>query len=153
MDVTDATKDLIQRVQGLKSKHSDPVSVAFIDFYSQCRQGVDYLFPEPMRASVRLLDILNWFFACVDGQASLSLMKLMWQDIVGPTLQEYERDATIEQNLRQIFESGSLKQLIASWDRERNSDGSDRFQGDGSVHLVMRGLLGDIYNFERQAGF
>ncbi|NJL46079.1 MAG: hypothetical protein HC922_10975 [Leptolyngbyaceae cyanobacterium SM2_3_12] len=45
MDITDATQILIQHVQPLKLKHSDPISQAFIDFYCQCHQGMDYLFP------------------------------------------------------------------------------------------------------------
>lgn len=153
MDVTEATKDLIQRARSLKNKHSDSVSVTFIDFYAQCRQGADYLFPEGMRKSVRLLDILNWFFACVDGQAMPTLVQLMWKDVAGPTLREFEADETIEHGLEAEFESGALKLFISSWDRERNPDGTDHLKIDGSVHLVLRELLADIQALEARMGW
>ena len=149
MDVTDATKDLIHRVQHLKAKHTDAVSVTFVDFYCQCRQGCDYLFPEGMRSSVRLLDILQWFFQCVDGKEPPTLVRLMWQDIVGPTLEEYQEDEGVELRLLSAFESGALKLYIQNWDRERNPDGSDHLKGDGSVHLVLRELLEDIQSLEQ----
>jgi hypothetical protein len=149
MDVTNVTKDLIQQVQQLKAKHTDAVSMTFIDFYCQCRQGCDYLFPEAMRHSVRLLDILNWFFQCVDGQEP-TLVRLMWKDVVGPSLAEYEQDEGIETRLHKAFESGALKLFIESWDRERNPDGSDHLNPDGSVHLVLRELLEDIQALEQK---
>ncbi len=148
MDVTDATKALIHQAQSLKEKHSDPVSTTFIDFYCQCRQGCDYLFPAAMGKTVRLLDILNWFFDCIDNQEPPTLLKLMWQDVAGPTLQEYTQDQTVELGLLRAFESGALKVYINTWDRERNADGSDRFQKDGSVHLVLRDLLTDLQALE-----
>ncbi|MGF1459077.1 MAG: hypothetical protein ACFBSG_08620 [Leptolyngbyaceae cyanobacterium] len=148
MDVTEATQDLISQAQQLKAKHSDAVSVTFIDFYCQCRQGADYLFPPVMRSSVRLLDILNWFFACVDGQAPPTLVRLMWQDIAGPTLQAYNRDEAIEHSLLQAFESGALQLFITTWDRERNPDGSDHLKNDGSVHLTLREMLEDLEQVE-----
>lgn len=151
MDVTDATKDLIQKVQGLKQKHSDPVSSTFINFYCQCHQGADYLFPEAMRSQMRLLDILNWFCECVDRQGPPSLIRLMWQDVVGPTWEEYRDDESAEQSLRKAFESGALKLYIQNWDRERNSDGTDHLKGNGSVHLILRDLLTDIYQAETKA--
>ncbi|MEL7315939.1 MAG: hypothetical protein AAFN08_13500 [Cyanobacteria bacterium J06559_3] len=149
MDVTDATKDLIHKVQRLKEKHTDPVSITFIDFYCQCRQGGDYLFPEAMRSSLRLLDILQWFFQCVDAKVPPTLVRLMWQDIAGPTLEEYQEDESIEHRLLSAFESGALKLYIQTWDRERNPDGSDHLKGDGSVHLVLRELLEDIQNWSK----
>ncbi|MEM9002198.1 MAG: hypothetical protein AAGE59_01600 [Cyanobacteria bacterium P01_F01_bin.86] len=150
MDVTESTKDLIYKVQRLKAKHTDPVSTTFIDFYCQCCQGVDYLFPEGMRSSVQLLDILQWFFQCVDSKEPPTLVRLMWQDIVGPTLEEYQEDEGIEQRLLRTFESGALQLYIQNWDRERNPDGSDHLKGNGSVHLVLRELLEDIQNLEQE---
>lgn len=60
MDITPSTKELITKVQQLKSQFTDPVSPLFIDFYCQCKQGIDYLLT-PLQDSVRLLDILNYF--------------------------------------------------------------------------------------------
>jgi len=152
MDVSNLTKDLTQHMQALKDKHTDVVSVTFIDFYCQCRQGSDYLFPEAMRNTMRLLDILNWFFACVDGAEPPTLVQLMWHDIAGPTLKEYTRDEAIEHNLLEAFESGALKLFIQEWDRERNPDGTSHLKKDGSVHLVLRELLEDMWAIERRFG-
>jgi hypothetical protein len=98
-----------------------------------------------------LLDILNWFFVCVDSQETPTLMQLMWQDVAGPTLREYEGDEAVEGGLFKAFESGALKLYIKNWDRERNPDGSDRLQKDGSVHLILRDLLTDIHALEEQS--
>ena len=140
MDITPATKELIIKVQQLKSQFSDPVSPLFIDFYCQCKQGIDYLLT-PIQDSVRLLDILNYFVDCVHEEKPTPLIELMWKDIVGPTLGEYKEDEAIERRLRDAFEGGELKHQIQSWDIKR--------MNDGSVKLILRDLLREISRIEQ----
>ena len=141
MDITDATKALIVQVQALKAVHPDPVSQAFIDFYCQCRQGMDYLFPPGIRATVRLLDILQWFCDCVDQGEPATLIRLMWKDVVGPSLEEYQADEAIESRLMALFEHGDLKDTIRQWDLERRAD--------GGVNLTLKTLLSEIEQVEQ----
>ncbi|MBW4654173.1 MAG: hypothetical protein KME20_14215 [Kaiparowitsia implicata GSE-PSE-MK54-09C] len=143
MDITPATHQLIGAVQRLKPKYSDPASLLFIDFYCQCKQGCDYLFPAPVRETVRLIDILQWFFDCVARKEPTALIQLMWKDVVGPTLGEYLADEKIEQTLWQAFE-GDVSQSLADWDLERLPT--------GGVRLVLRELLDDIYQVEQMLG-
>lgn len=142
MDITDSTKDLNSKVQQLKSKFTDPVSTAFIDFYCQCKEGCDYLFPAEVKDSMRLLDILQWFFDCVDKESPTALIELMWKDVIGPTLGEYEEDEAKERQLWESFIRGELKHQIHDWDRMRMSN--------GGVRLTLRELLGAISRIERE---
>jgi hypothetical protein len=141
MDITDSTKAQIQSVQSLKAAHPDPVSQAFIDFYCQCRQGMDYLFPIGVKESVRLLDILQWFCDCVDQGEPSTLIQLMWKDIVGPSLGEFQADEVIEHHLLNLFKHGDLKEHIRQWDLDRRAD--------GGVNLTLRTLLREIYELEQ----
>jgi hypothetical protein len=136
MDITKSTKELIAQVQTLKAKYSDLASLTFIDFYCQCREGCDYLFPTSIRHNVRIMDILNWFFQCVETGSYTLLIKLMCQDIVGPTLAEFNQDQETENNLNKIFHSDSLKPSVLKWDCQR--------QPNGSVNLILRNLLQDL---------
>jgi hypothetical protein len=140
MDITDSTKSLIAKIQTLKTRHEDSVSLAFIDFYCQCRQGMDYLLPAGVKETVRLLDILQWFCDCVDQGEPSTLIQLMWKDIVGPSLAEYQADEAIEATLMDLFEHGDLKDKIRQWDLERRAD--------GGVNLTLRDLLGEIHQIE-----
>jgi hypothetical protein len=140
MDITDSTKALIAKVQTLKDDHADAVSQAFIDFYCQCRQGMDYLFPEGVKETVRLLDILQWFCDCVDQGEPSTLIQLMWKDVVGPSWAEYQADEVVENKLLELFEHGDLKEKIRQWDLERRAD--------GGVNLTLRTLLDDIHQIE-----
>lgn len=141
MDITDSTKAQIQSVQSLKAAHPDPVSQAFIDFYCQCRQGMDYLFPIGVKESVRLLDILQWFCDCVDQGEPSTLIQLMWQDIVGPSLAEFQADEATEYHLLNLFKHGDLKEHIRQWDLDRRAD--------GGVNLTLRTLLREIHELEQ----
>jgi pyruvate/2-oxoacid:ferredoxin oxidoreductase beta subunit len=140
MDITDSTKALIDKVQTLKDDHADTVSPAFIDFYCQCRQGMDYLFPEGVKETVRLLDILQWFCDCVDQGEPSTLIQLMWKDVVGPSWAEYRADEIVENKLMELFEHGDLKEKIRQWDLERRAD--------GGVNLTLRTLLDEIHQIE-----
>ena len=141
MDITDSTKDLIQKAQTLKVNHSDPVSQAFIDFYCQCRQGMDYLFPVGVKESVRLLDVLQWFCDCVDQGGPSTLIQLMWKDVVGPSLAEFQADEATESHLLALFQQGDLKDHIHQWDLERRAD--------GGVNLTLKTLLKEIHELEQ----
>jgi hypothetical protein len=57
-------------------------------------------------------------------------------------LGEYREDEAIEQRLREAFEGDELKNQIQDWDLKRMSD--------GSVKLILRGLLGEITRIERE---
>jgi|GEM_PF-1559348 len=135
MDITPRTKALIQDVQALKPKHAEDISVLFIDFYCQCREGCDYLFPPVVKDSVRLLDILQWFVECIEYRQPTPLIRLMWNDVVGPTLGEYLVDEQTEKRLHSAFKT-DLPALIQAWDRVQLPS--------GSVQLVLRELLADI---------
>jgi hypothetical protein len=140
MDITDSTKALILKAQALKTQHQDHVSQVFIDFYCQCRQGMDYLFPEGVRETVRLLDILQWFCNCVDQGEPSTIIRLMWKDVVGPTLEEYQADELIEAKLLNLFEQGDLKEGIRQWDLERRAD--------GGVNLTLKTVLAELHDLE-----
>jgi len=142
MDITESTKQLISKVQKLKSKYSDLASVTFIDFYCQYRQGCDYLFPSNVKNSVRLLDILTLFFRCVELKSPSLLTKLMWNDIIGPTLGEYLQDEKIEEKLTQTLASEELQDSVNEWDREPRTD--------GGVNLILRNLLHDLDAIETE---
>lgn len=142
MDITDSTKLLNSKVQALKHKFTDVVSTLFIEFYCQCREGIDYLFPLEVKNSIRLLDILQWFFDCVEKEAPTLLVELMWKDVVGPTLGEYKQDEAIEKKLRLAFQNGEIKNQIQDWDRLNLSS--------GKVNLVLRGLLEAISQIEQE---
>lgn len=144
MDVTNSTKDLIRKVQQLKVNHADQVTQAFIDFYCQCQQGIDYLFPDGIKETVRLLDILQWFCDCVDQGEPSTLVQLMWNDVIGPTLAEYKDDEAIEASLLTLFEQGDLKETIRQWDLERRAD--------GGVNLPLRTVLAEIHEIEENHG-
>jgi len=140
MDLTDATKELVNRVQLLKPRYPDLASQTFIDFYCQCREGGDYLFPQGMRRAVSAIDILTWFFHCLEVGASTTLIDLMENDVRGPTLGEYLKDERVERDLASAFASSELKEAVRTWDRHPRSD--------GGVTLVLRNLLQDIYALE-----
>lgn len=142
MDLTPQTRQLIDSIQPLKSCYSDPISTLFIDFYCQCRQGCDYLFPAPVHNSIRLFDILEWFLACAEIGKLTPLVQLMWKDVVGPTLGEYLEDEKIESRLISAFKS-DLHRSLADWDRVQLLD--------GSVRLTLRELLADIFAIEQAA--
>ncbi|MGF1498629.1 MAG: hypothetical protein ACFB8W_17655 [Elainellaceae cyanobacterium] len=143
MNITPETKQLTAAVQALKAEYSDPASGLFIDFYCQCRQGMDYLFPTAVHRSVRLLDILQWFFDCIDRKEPTGLVKLMWNDVIGPTLQEYLGDEKIEATLLSAFEA-DFHRYLEHWDRVQLPD--------GNVRLVMKDLLEAISNLELTTG-
>ena len=140
MDITDSTKALILKAQVLKDRHQDHVSRVFIDFYCQCQQGMDYLFPEGVRKTVRLLDILQWFCDCVDQGEPSTIIRLMWNDIVGPTFEEYQADQASEAMLLNLFEHGDLKAGIRQWDLERRAD--------GGVNLTLKTVLAELHALE-----
>ncbi|HAC62050.1 MAG TPA: hypothetical protein DCF68_00580 [Cyanothece sp. UBA12306] len=142
MDITDSTKSLITHVQSLKSHYDDLASLTFIDFYCQCREGCDYLFAQKMKQSVRVFDILMWFFQCLEAGSKITIIELMWRDVIGPTLEEYQQDRRTEKQLEQLFTSTELKQSVLGWDRQP--------RGDGGVNLILRNLLQDIENIEAQ---
>ncbi len=140
MDITPQTKKLIAAIQALKPQYTDLASTIFIDFYCQCKQGCDYLFPGGVKESVRLIDILNWFLECVDKGEPIPLIQLMWQDIVGPTLSEYQEDEQIEKRLLRAFQS-DLHHVLATWDKATLPS--------GGVRLILRDLLNDIHKLEQ----
>ncbi len=142
MDITESTKLLNRKIQHLKTQFTDTVSTAFIDFYCQCKEGCDYLFPLEFKESIRLLDILQWFFDCVERESPTTLIELMWKDIMGPTLGEYQEDDNKEKQLWKAFQNGELKNQIQNWDLVRKRD--------GSVNLTLRKLLGEISRVERE---
>jgi len=142
MDITKFTKELIIEVQKLKTKYSDLASLTFIDFYCQCREGCDYLFPPSIKENVRIMDILNWFCQCVENRSYTVLFQLMSKDIIGPTLAEFKRDEEIEKRLKSAFSSAELKISILEWDCQR--------QSDGNVNLILRNLLTDLSAIEFQ---
>ncbi|MBR8826865.1 MAG: hypothetical protein DSM107014_03000 [Gomphosphaeria aponina SAG 52.96 = DSM 107014] len=142
MDITESTKKLIRKVQELKAKYSDLASVTFIDFYSQYHQGCDYLFPPQVKNSVRLLDILLLFCQCVELKTPSLLTKLMWKDVIGPTLGEYQEDEQIEETLTQTLANQELQNAVNQWDREPRID--------GGVNLILRNLLHDIEEIETE---
>jgi hypothetical protein len=142
MDITDSTKLLNSKVQELKPKFPDVVSTLFIEFYCQCREGIDYLFPPEVKNSIRLLDILQWFFDCVEKETPTLLVELMWKDVIGPTFGEYKQDQAIEKKLRLAFQNGELKKQIQDWDRLNLNS--------GKVNLILRGLLEAISQIEKE---
>ncbi len=135
MDITPRTKELIRAVLALKPQHPEEISTLFLDFYCQCREGCDYLFPPAVKDSVRLLDILQWFVECIEYREPTPLIRLMWNDVVGPTLGEYIVDEKTETRLQSAFQT-NLPELIQGWDRVQLPG--------GSVQLVLRELLADI---------
>jgi hypothetical protein len=141
MDITDSTKALIGHVQPLKLKYPDAASEAFIDFYCQCRQGLDYLLPMGVKETVRLVDILQWFCQCVDQGGPPTLIQLMWHDVAGPTLAAYRGDEATEARLTRLFMQGDLRPNLSQWDREQRPD--------GGVNLPLRSLLNDLYHIEQ----
>ncbi|GAB1541679.1 hypothetical protein NUACC21_43510 [Scytonema sp. NUACC21] len=142
MDITESTKQLNSKVEQLKSKFTDPVSQVFIDFYCQCKQGIDYLFPADVKESIRLWDIVEWFFECVGNKSPSTLVELMWKDVVGPSLREYKEDEATEERLYKAFQNDRLRTLIKEWDRVTTSS--------GNVRLILRELLGEISQIERE---
>jgi hypothetical protein len=142
MDITDSTKQLNSKVQALKPKFPDAVSTLFIEFYCQCKEGIDYLFPLDVKDSIRLLDILQWFFDCVEKEAPTLLVELMWKDVIGPTFGEYKQDQAIEKNLRLAFQNGEVKKQIQDWDRLNLNS--------GKVSLILRSLLEVISQIEKE---
>ncbi|MBW4465656.1 MAG: hypothetical protein KME07_09480 [Pegethrix bostrychoides GSE-TBD4-15B] len=140
MDITPETKQLIASIQQLKPHYADPASALFLDFYCQCRQGCDYLFPPTVRETVRLVDILQWFFECAERGQPNNLVRLMWKDVAGPTLAEYMADEKIEQQLQAAFTT-HLNQELESWDRTMTSS--------GNVKLLLKDLLNEIHQVEQ----
>ncbi|WP_238544352.1 hypothetical protein [Gloeocapsa sp. PCC 73106] len=130
-------------MQPLKLKHTDLASQTFIDFYCQCRQGCDYLFPASVKSSVTILHILEWFLISIQQGSPYLLVKLMWKDVVGPTLGEYEADEQIEENLKKLFTQEELINSVHSWDRESRPD--------GGVSLILRELLKDMSDLEQES--
>ncbi|MGK7946994.1 MAG: hypothetical protein AB4058_21245 [Microcystaceae cyanobacterium] len=142
MDITDSTKKLIAQVKTLKSKYTDLASLTFIDFYCQCREGCDYLFSPTVKQSVRILDILMWFFQCVEARSLIPLTALMWRDVMGPTLGEYQADEKTEKQIETVLASPQLRESVMSWDRQPSAD--------GGVNLILRNLLEEIETIEAQ---
>jgi hypothetical protein len=142
MDVTTATKKLSEEMQPLKLKYTDLASQTFIDFYCQCRQGCDYLFPLPVKSSVTILHILEWFLLSVEKREPYLLIELMWKDVIGPTLAEYQEDEKIEHNLATVFSQPELQQAVQNWDRESLPN--------GGVNLILRELLKDMSDLEKE---
>lgn len=140
MDITPATKQLVQQVQQLKSQYTDAASVLFIDFYCQCKEGMDYLFPVSVKESIRLVDILQWFLDCVEQGKPNTLISLMWKDVVGPTLGEYLGDEKTERQLMAAFQ-GDVSSQLTHWDRVQLKD--------GQVWLILRELLDAIAQLEQ----
>jgi hypothetical protein len=70
---------------------------------------------------VRLLDILQWFCDCVDQGEPSTLIQLMWKDVVGPSLAEFQADEATESHLLALFKHGDLKDHIRQWDLERRA--------------------------------
>lgn len=141
MDITPETKRLIASIQQLKPHYSDPASALFLDFYCQCRQGCDYLFPPAVRQSVRLVDILQWFFECAERGEPTNLVRLMWKDVAGPTLAEYMADEKIEQALQAAFTT-HLNQELESWDRA--------ITPGGNIKLLLKDLLAEMHAVEQE---
>jgi hypothetical protein len=141
MNVTDATKELTLRVQQLKAQFPDPASCYFIDFYCQCQEGSDYLFPAPVQRSFRLFDIVQWFFECIERGAPNALIDLMWNDVMGPTMEIYRTDESTERRLRSAFASGEIKMHLSRWDRVSLPD--------GNMRLVLNELLAAIAQLEQ----
>lgn len=141
MILKESTKQIVKKVQQIKPRFTDPVSPIFIDFYCQCKQGIDYLFT-PIKELVQLVDILQWFVDCVDKKAPTPLIELMWQDIASLDKGEYEPDQKIEKKLRDAFASNELKLQIKDWDLKRMSS--------GGMQLVLINLLSEISQIERE---
>ncbi|TVQ45509.1 MAG: hypothetical protein EA365_07515 [Gloeocapsa sp. DLM2.Bin57] len=141
MDVTNNTKELIVKMQSLKLKYTDLASQTFIDFYCQCKQGCDYLFPDSVKSSVTILHILEWFLLSVEKRSPYLLIELMWKDIIGPTLAEYQEDEKIEENLTTLFTQPELAEAVQNWDRKPRPD--------GGVTLTLRELLQDMTDLEQ----
>jgi hypothetical protein len=140
MDITPQTKQLIEQIQPLKARYTDPASLLFIDFYCQCKEGCDYLFPVAVRDTVRLIDILQWFLACAHQGQPTALVQLMWNDVVGPTLGEYLADEKIERRLTAAFQS-DLNEILSHWDRV--------MLPSGNINLVLRQLLDEVAQIEQ----
>ncbi len=140
MDITPETKRLLEQVQQLKPKYNDPASQLFLDFYCQCKQGCDYLFPSEVRTTVRLLDILQWFFDCAEKGGPTPLIQLMWKDVAGPTLGEYLGDEKTERGLNSAF-STYLNQELVAWDRI--------MLPSGNAQLLLKELLQDLARIEQ----
>ena len=140
MLLKESTQQIIIKVQKIKPKFTDPVSPIFIDFYCQCKQGIDYLFT-PLRELVQLVDILQWFVDCVEKEAPTPLIELMWQDIATLKEIEYEANCLIEKKLRDAFASNELKLQIQDWDLKRMSS--------GGMQLILINLLSEISQIER----
>ena len=140
MDITPETKQLIASIQQLKPHYSDPASALFLDFYCQCRQGCDYLFPPAVRETVRLIDILQWFFECAERGEPTNLVRLMWKDVAGPTLEEYIDDEKIDKRLQAAFTT-HLNQELESWDRI--------MLPSGNIKLLLKDLLNEIHQVEQ----
>jgi hypothetical protein len=140
MILKESTKQIVRKVQKIKPHFTDPVSPIFIDFYCQCKQGIDYLFT-PIKELVQLVDILQWFVDCVDKEAPTPLVELMWQDIA-ILKGESETEPGIEKKLRDAFASNELKRQIKNWDLKRMSS--------GGMQLVLINLLSEISQIERE---
>ncbi|MFM7424296.1 MAG: hypothetical protein ACKO7W_04765 [Elainella sp.] len=140
MDITPETKRLIEQVQQLKPNYTDAASQLFLDFYCQCREGCDYLFPPEVRTTVRLLDILQWFLDCAEKGGPTQLVRLMWKDVEGPTLGDYLQDEKIERGLNTAF-STHLTQELAAWDRI--------MLPSGNAHLLLKDVLQALHQVEQ----
>ena len=140
MILKESTKQIVNKVQQIKPKFTDPVSPIFIDFYCQCKQGIDYLFT-PIKELIQLVDILQWFVDCVDKEAPTPLIELMWEDIAGVNRCEYENN-TIEKKLREAFANHELKRQIKDWDLKKMSS--------GGMQLILINLLAEISKIEKE---
>jgi hypothetical protein len=70
-----------------------------------------------------------------------TLLQLMWKDVVGPSLAEFQADEAIESHLLALFKRGDLKDHIRHWDLERRAD--------GGVKLTLRTVLKEIHQLEQ----
>jgi hypothetical protein len=141
MILKDSTKQIVRKVQQIKPHFTDPVSPIFIDFYCQCKQGIDYLFT-PIKELVQLVDILQWFVDCVDKKAPTPLIELIWQDIAGLPNNHINDDNAIEKKLRAAFASNELRSQIKDWDLKR--------MNSGGMQLILINLLAEISRIEKE---
>jgi hypothetical protein len=112
-----------------------------LTFIASAARGWTTSFPTGVKESVRLLDVLQWFCDCVDQGEPSTLIQLMWKDVVGPSLAEFQADEAVESHLLALFKQGDLKDHIRQWDLERRAN--------GGVNLTLRTVLKEIHELEQ----
>lgn len=63
------------------------------------------------------------------------LIQLMWEDVIGPTLETHKTDQATENNLMALFKQGDLQASLGQWDLDRRAA--------GGVTLTLKTLLED----------